>query len=403
MGFAWATACSTYPAKVDPVLRQLAQKRYSQAVSYFEKALSECPQKDRLLCWLEYASVLQSAGRYSESVRAFIQADQVADQVDYFSVLAQTKSLVLNQEQTNYRGETYELLMINALNALNFLALGNWEGAQVEIRKLNDKVKKFRANLRSDYKSNALSYFLAGLIYESQREWDDAYIAYTQGLEAGLPEVPLIQRAIIRVAHKSGRMDQLVKLGFWQRLPPNRRQVDPQDEPWLAQRGCLWTWVALVGLAPRRVPLDSVYSRLERVTQFVRLPRLESTDSSWQGSYGAWDEVYDVYNDAEAALAKDRGALLAKRLGALATKELIASQIDQRNEFLGFLVRLFLYFSERPDLRYWSTLMDHVQAVQIVVPLKQSREVIFKGEPLWRLECDKAKSQVIVIREIGTI
>ena len=46
---------------------------------------------------------------------------------------------VLNENITEYNGNIYEYLLINAFNSLNYYNLGNLEEALVEIRKIENK------------------------------------------------------------------------------------------------------------------------------------------------------------------------------------------------------------------------------------------------------------------------
>jgi hypothetical protein len=85
-----------------------------------------------------------------------LKADRLSEQVDYQSVSRIAGSLALNEEMVQYKGDTFEKFFINAYLAMNFLALGDFDSALVEARRINQKYLKFRAEEAKSFQQKVL-------------------------------------------------------------------------------------------------------------------------------------------------------------------------------------------------------------------------------------------------------
>lgn len=142
---------------------------------------------DRLLVLLDYGTVLHAAGRWAESRDVLAKADELAQQLAFTSVTEETGALLGNETVRVYRGEDFEKLMISVLQALNYAALGDDEGALVEVRRCNERLEKMRESGKP-YEQLAIARYLGGLLYEDQHAWDSAAIdcAKAADVEPGL-------------------------------------------------------------------------------------------------------------------------------------------------------------------------------------------------------------------------
>ncbi|MEQ1665057.1 MAG: hypothetical protein ABL927_06735, partial [Bdellovibrionales bacterium] len=173
----FSAGCATYQAKVDEARSNLQNQNYNAALKILEP-LSKESGKDQLVYLFDYATALQSAGDYKASNDQFISADRLADLTDYFSISKFGSSLLLNEEMTQYKGDDYEKLLISVMSALNFLMLSDYENAQVQIRRLNEKLEYFRLEQKKEFDQNTAAMYLAAMIWEAARDWDSAYIYY---------------------------------------------------------------------------------------------------------------------------------------------------------------------------------------------------------------------------------
>ena len=129
---------------------------------------------------LETTKIHSVAGKLKESNQVFMQADRLAELIDYQSVSRIAGSLAFNEEMVQYKGDTFEKIFINAYLAMNFLQMGQLDDALVEARRINEKYLKYRADEKQAFELNSFSKYLSAVIWEASRSYDDAYIAYAE-------------------------------------------------------------------------------------------------------------------------------------------------------------------------------------------------------------------------------
>jgi uncharacterized protein len=431
--FLWGVgllSCATYQDRIRPPIKSFRYGNQEEALVAVEKLSKEAHSRDRLAYLMEHATFLQMSGRYRESSRVFIQADQLSEQLDYVSLSHGAASAVTGEETLPYKGDSYEKIMINGLNALNFLALNDIDGALVEIRRIDEKIKKYRRDNRQDYEFNPFASYLSGLLYEALKQWDDAYIAYVKTAQINTGSYhPFLLDDLHRVAQRADRLSHLEKEGYYN--PKVLASVVGSLESG-GPFGCKkkspcgrLVVLFLQGWGPTKVPSSpgSPYpslvptfsvtrSLLFKVlptgskkeippTKEVSTPKGGSSSkeaSSLKGgstpreaflakgaptkeifskesaavtlsTYSFQTEpIYNVQKAAVETLKGDQGALIARHLGRVVTKEIVAHQIRQKDELLGALVWLAMFLSDRADLRQWASLPESIQMASINLP-----------------------------------
>ncbi|NJL23820.1 MAG: hypothetical protein HC902_00630 [Calothrix sp. SM1_5_4] len=161
--------CATYQTRLAGYRDDLrAGRAQSAAEKIKDKAWTE--GDDQVVYLLDYATARQVERDYEESNRAFLKAEELTDIKDYHSVSRIGGSLLLNEGMIQYKGDDFEKVMINAMLAINFLMQNKSEGAQVECRKLNDKLYKFRFEGKKNYEQNPFAFYLSALILGGEQE-----------------------------------------------------------------------------------------------------------------------------------------------------------------------------------------------------------------------------------------
>src|SRR5690606_4792390 len=140
----------------------------------------------------------------------FQKADKLSDLQDYISLTRQAGSLLLSQELVQYKGEDFERLFINVMSAINYLMLGDLEAANVETRRLNEKLNYYRIEEKKPYEQNSFAFYLNAHIWEANRNWDSAYIDFKKAYELN-PEFEYIKEDLVRSAYNARRMDEYAK------------------------------------------------------------------------------------------------------------------------------------------------------------------------------------------------
>lgn len=348
------TSCATYQSKVRGAVTDMRGGRADSAVAVL-KPLAEKEGNDQLAYLFDYATVLQLAGKYDESTKAFLKADKLAEFKDYHSVTKIAGSLIVNEEMVQYKGENYEKVLINAYLAINYLLQNNMEDALVETRRLNEKMNFMTKDLGESFKQNSFARYLSAMIWEWDKKWDDAYIDYVKAYEQDA-NLSYIKKDLVRSAWLSDNQEALEK---WQKEFPEIK-IDPK---WGNKKYGEVVLIYQQGLAPQKLPhpdariLPKLFSR----------PTLGVTANLTIYGVGSvtTEKLLDIDYVAKKTLNDVYAKLIAKRATAIATKAVISEQIKKENELLGEIAFLAMLMTERADLRQWSTLPESFQVARI--------------------------------------
>lgn len=321
------------------------------------KPLADQDSKDQLIYLLDYATALQIAGQYKESNTYFLKADKLTDLNDYHSVSKVTASLLTSEEMVQYKGESYEKFLINTMLAINYLMLGELDEAMVESRRINDKLSKMKLDGRKPYELSPFANYLTGVLWEADQKWDDAYISYEQAYKLDATN-PFIAPDLIRSAKKARRDEAYIQ---WKKEFP---QI-AENKEWYDKSLGEVVIIYQQGWGPEKHERPGSYRFPKLYPVFSETQFVKATLNG-EGSYGS-QTAYNIERVAIETLEDDFGALVARRVGGLVAKEVVADQIRQKNELLGFVAWVGMHVSDRADLRQWSTLPRSFQLIRIPV------------------------------------
>lgn len=352
-------SCATYQNKVSDARVALQQGDYEKAIGQL-KLLAEKENGDQLVYLLDYATAQQMAGRYKESTDLFLKADKLSEMQDYHSISRITGAALLSEEMVQYKGDTFEKTFINAYLALNFIQMGMLDEALVEARRINEKYLKLRGEEKKSYELNPFAKYLSALLWEADKKWDDAYIAYNETYKID-PSIPALREDLLRSAKLARREDEYKK---WKKEFPDI----VEDPLWSNRKSGELVVIYLQGWGPRKQPSynDAKFPMLVPIpseTTSVRM-NVEPADAKKTEAPRISKLVYNVTNAAIQTLNDDFGALVARRVGAFAAKEVAADQIRQKDELLGAIAWVAMHASDRADLRQWSTLPSTIQIIR---------------------------------------
>ncbi len=344
------SSCATYQSKVESARTDLAAHNPAKAVASL-KPLADEESKDQLVYLLDYAVALQLAGNYKESAKTLGKAEKIADIQDYTSLSKEASSLILNAEMVQYKGDDYEKILINAVNAINYLMMNQLDDALVEVRRVNEKLYKFKYEAKKNYEQNPYASYLAAMIWEADGRYDDAYIDYKKAYEL-VPNYEPLHADLIRAAIRAHRDEDVQK---WKKEFPEAQIGADFKDP---KEGEL-VLIYQQGWGPRKYPRPGAprFPKLFPVGTNAKRAELdiESVDKVQTAS------IYSVQDVGIKTLDNDYAAIVAKRLAGVATKAVLADQIRQKNKLLGDLTFIALNATDRADLRQWSTLPETFQ------------------------------------------
>lgn len=368
--FLFFADCSTYQGKVEQARNLIETGQWQAALAQLEP-LAQAEGDDQLVYLLDYATVLQLAGQYKESNTYFIKADKLSDIKDYTSLSRETGAIVVNEEMVQYKGDDFEVVLINAMTAINYLALNDLESALVEVRRLNEKLTRYRLEAKRKFTKNAFALYLSGIIYEAAKQWDDAFISYTEAFKLAPYYAPL-QEDLLRVAKKSKRTEEYKK--FKKEFPLARDQ-DPFQDPSTGELIVIFEqgWVPRKNFHPDNYRYPKMYPVWSR-TLGVNID-ISSTAQSFSSLGSEINKtrelLFSVEKMAIESLEDQYASLVMRRFTGFVAKEVVSDQIRQKNETLGLLANIVLHASDRADLRQWSTLPRGFQVYRI--PLKEGK------------------------------
>ena len=212
----WLSGCgAAYSGYVSHSLSQLEKGNYEGALAKLEKPSGKT---NKLLYHLEKGLILHYQGQYEASNLEFERAERLSDQLYTRSISRQVAAMVSNDAVIAYRGEEFELALIHYYRAMNYDRLGDRQAALVECRKANLKLENYaqQAEYELSYKNDAFLQYMTGLFFESEGEWNDAYISYKDALKGyrayeaafGLPVPHILLVDLARLAECLGYADE---------------------------------------------------------------------------------------------------------------------------------------------------------------------------------------------------
>jgi tetratricopeptide (TPR) repeat protein len=414
-----AAGCATYVASNVELRSMLETGAWQRALDRIDARQGG---RDRLLELLQRGHVLHYAGRFEESNAAFQQAEDLAASLYTRSVSQHAASFIVNDLTIDYRGKPFELAMVPFYRAFNYLSLGDPDAAQVEARKatlaLADAVEatireidrpEDREAARKLEDSGFLHWF-SGLLFESEGEVNDAFIAYRNAARAylggtsltGVPPPPALGRDLERTGLALGFVSEIDDLRTAAPTlfdtPPNGdaapggEVVFVLETGWIAPRDQLMLNVPILDIDRRYGSnedwawglVDRTSSNWNRSTVDVNVkywltvavPTMGTPEAgpvtavhlSAAGRTVASEEADDLSRRAAATLEAERGQMLFKTFVRALVKYAATQAARKEDSTAGIIVNLLGVLTERADTRCWLTLPDRLSLARLHLP-----------------------------------
>jgi len=350
--------------------------RYEEAAERLKKGMEENdgPEgKDGLLYLLDIGLSLHAAGKYAESNKYFLEADKMAEIKDYTSLAAESAGLLTSDNVKQYKGEDFENTLINVYLAMNYAALGAREDALVEARRVNRKLNLMKTEGKRNYKQNAFARYLSAVLYESEKDWNNALLDYkfTADLAPGMPGIGVDQW---RMAYALRMTDRLRELEKKYRITHEEKA---EARSLVNGNGAGRPGEIVViyenGISPRKLPnpsWNSIPQFYPRNNPVVRgRAMVEGMKKGLDVQETETFILHDVQATAIQNLEEKWGGILAKKVAGIVAKEVAGAAVASatKNEGIGQIVKLALYLSDQADLRSWNLLPRDLQVARFVV------------------------------------
>ncbi|RYZ22260.1 MAG: hypothetical protein EOO16_09810 [Chitinophagaceae bacterium] len=423
-------SCATYNQQVSGYYQHYRQGDYARASAALDDSKLLKKRRNHLLYLLEKGRMEHLLHHYEASNRYFNEADNLME--DGRNTIGDVAlSTLLNPMMETYQGEDFEKYMVHYYKALNYLMLNQPAEALVEARRISlrayaqDDVKG-----KNKYAEDAFSFMLQGLIYEKNRDINNAFIAYRNAADLyiehggsyyGVAMPEQLKKDLLRSADRLGFVDQVQayerKLGY---------SLKPEDRVAGAELVLFWE----NGTAPvkeeenltfaivndggnffftnsrfnTRIPFDASFStgnaRLTDLS-FIRaaIPRYElqpllygSAEVMADSTRFALEPAQSINDLAQETLRERRLKDLSKTLSRIAVgklaelaaapkkkeegKEETEKEKKDRNrqELLATGIKLFNFAKEKADTRNWQSLPAGIAYTRI--PLRADKQTI---------------------------
>lgn len=392
---------------------------------------------DALLRTLQRASVLRHVGRWAESNAEFERAEREIDLRYTRSLRRAAGSLLLNDGVLAYVPGRSERAMIPVYRMLNYLALGDTEGAAVEARKAGAAGERTGERCAD----GPVSEYLAGMVFAAAGERNDALVALRHAAAestacgGGAPAEALV-RDLVRSAERAGLLEAADSLRVRYGLVP--LPASPEmgelvlvvEDGWVAHRESEDVLIPVPGADTDSLdPGDD--EEVARIAARISARLLSPDRRAWadDGTDGyllrlAWPTIRRprsgvairiwvddtavpaaAAEDLSAGVARDldaaRAAIAARTVARGLAKYLITREVERKAEkqggewlgsLLGAVANTAGNLTERADTRSWTLLPGHVWMARLSLP---------PGEHRVRLELRDANGARSV--DLGTV
>ena len=323
---------------------------------------------------LEKGMLRRMTKNYQGSNQIFEVAKQKIEELYGISITENLASVTVNDTLRSYAGDRHEQLLLHAYMAMNYIDLGQMDGARVEMLQANVKMREWGDSPEED----PFLRYLEGIIYENLGELDNALIsyrkAYTVYKEKGGKQYPvapeLIKKDLLRLLKVMGLNDEYEsyarEFGMLSYKPV---QPDPAYGELVV--------ILNNGLAPVKSE-TSLYIFSHEVQQNLRVsfpvyrerktklktPRIEIDNQQYM-----METVEDVDALARYSLEQAMPMIMARATARAVIKYKSQGKAQEHGDLAGLLMTVTNMITERADTRSWTTLPGEIELQRIRLPV----------------------------------
>jgi len=325
----------------------------------YDQALAELADADgvggksRLLWFMERGVIEHRMGRYRESNTDLLAAARLIEEFETISASEQLSSLVTSEWVTSYKGEYSERLWVHSYLMMNFLLLGEFDGAQVEARQCLKLLEAYPEVFKHDFYTRALM----ALSFSVVAEDNDAYLVYKK-LAQDLPTPQPVAADLVRLAARLGQGDEVAR---FKRHVPKALPSGAGELVLFVAGGRLPVKKPGNVVVPPSIRFSFPYYTSRRATP-LKVTILPPTPVLPPIST-------DLASVAASSLDKRKAQIMAKEAVRATGKEVMARSVGNSfGDAAEILARLSLFLLEEPDTRSWQTLPNRLTLVRVPLP-----------------------------------
>lgn len=318
-----------------------------------------------------------------ETIYLRMQKVRQAAKIKVSSSLEQSNALLTNDSVISYIPAPYEMSMLHSYKALNYLYQNDLESALVEVRRANKvqldalneneqdidsaikeaqkhypNMSEITQNVKNGYQ-NAYTFYLSALLYQSNNQFDDAYIDYKKALEIN-PNNVYLQKDVMRLAKKQG---------FEQDFAKYVKRFGKIEQP--KETGEVIVFIEQ-GLVPKKdefvLQLPVYTSRGDARFYSLAVPVYKGAayiptinHLNIAGESMPIEPLVRIEALAAKTLESQAPARMTRQVLRLVAKEKVRAELARSGGDVGnILANIYNLASEQADTRSWSTLPNQI-------------------------------------------
>lgn len=412
---------------IQPAINGLVvAEKFEYAVKQLENNPESYGPQNRLLYLLDYGFVLHLAGYYDQSIAVLERAKKEYDQLFTLSLTKEGFTWLMNDNVAPYRGEDFERVMINIVQAMNFVVLGNVEGALVEARNVDHALKlindQYSSEQKNVYREDAFARLLMAILYESggtQADFNDAFISYQKALGiyqkdyqanygVGVPQI--LKENILAMSGWMGTQEQ----NNYKNIFPDVAYSSLQEKEQKAEVYLLHYH----GLSPIKhqtsipIPLPNgkfvklAFPRYDKRIYDQKPGTFKAQQTSGETISCSTELVENVEAIAYQNLENRKLRVMAKAVlrsgGKYLTEWAMEENIRQGGheeaaDWFKYLSNLYNITSEQADLRSWQTLPAEVRLGRLILE-PGTYQLYFNDKELAQVELQRGEKKFFLVR-----
>jgi hypothetical protein len=354
------------------------------------KDLPPKPGGDDTLLVLDRSMILQQLADHKLSARDMEYADKQIELLDFTrSTTDDISRYVFSDDSGPYKAPPYEKLMINTMNMVNYLALGDLNGARVEARRFTVMQNYLKQSESEQAAMLGAGSYLAGFIFEQSNDPDTALRYYDEALQYG--SFTTLSEPIARLTKRSSYRTPRLTEAASRAAADVEDDADTADVLVVLSSGRIPAKVALrlpVGLALTRAAQDIRYEdaqlannlAAQGLVTWINFPSLPKPSGRYHrasvevGTESPDLDKVNIDTHAVAAWRAGEGAVIASAITRMISRA-VAGQVARKvggDDGVGLLLSLVtqasLTAADTPDTRSWATLPARISLARFRVP-----------------------------------
>ncbi len=370
------SGCVSYVHQTRQYQTNLQRGDYRAAVQWLDGALEQ--RGERLLYLLERATLLRLQHEFTESTALYEDAFDLFEARYTTSVTRALSTLALNDAVQEYEGDPHERIFLHIYESLNFAQQGDFESASVPLRRMEAiqaELQQVDGKRSDQYACDAFAWLYSGLIFEANRQPDNARIAleraeacYAQSPVFRMP-VPTALSLALWYNYSAARLQERMqrwrfRYGAEPESSPRPTTIVVVESGWIAVK----EEQAVTMPAPyNRSGIGAVRIALPAIHDDGRLS-LRSAGIRSGDDYRPLNPASDMDRVARAALDVRMPGITARTVARAVVKAQATREANDKSPLAGFGVHVMGLLSEVADTRAWRSLPSDIWIGLLALP-----------------------------------